>query len=311
MQRERLYCRGLAGRAGYKNHRDVMMASATLTTVKMNQTCNLYDGARNYRLGDVTGSRFFRHTAGGLHYHLKNFPGSLAAAFLNTYGHGKPAYRAYYNASCNAACVKSGYCQCYVPRAHALHDFLSREPTPPLLEATAAVHLRVGDVVDQSPYSIDDMLTRPTHFKTRCTRAQESRGCLSIHDRVYVQPLDRYASVVERFRAMGIRRVVVVAASSVDQAITTASAAGIAFSHAKSCEYVRRMGRYMSEAGFATEYRLGGRPDDDFRFLTRRVRCLVGSASGFAGLAGQVAQKFGATVLMPDGITLPTFDLTG
>ena len=35
------------------------------------------------------------------------------------------------------------------------------------------------------------------------------------------------------------------------------------------------------------------------------------STSGFAGLAGQVAQKFGATVLMPDGITLPTFDLTG
>ena len=54
-------------------------------------TCDLYDGASNYRLGDVTGSRFFRHTAGGLHYHVTHFPRSLATKFLHTFGHGTGA----------------------------------------------------------------------------------------------------------------------------------------------------------------------------------------------------------------------------
>lgn len=286
--------------------------------------CNLYDGAKNYRLGDVTGSRWFRHTSGGLPFHLQNFPKSLAAQFLRGYGHGTPAYRAYYNATCWPRCAKSGYCQCYVPRAHALHEILERERVSAIANAsaggkhgggglgaharlshTAAVHLRVGDVVDQSPHSLDEMLRRTTRFSTRCSASATKEGCLSISPVVYVQPLARYDSVIARFRELDIRRVVIVAASSVNQ-----SWSGKTWSHAKSCDYVRRMGRHFAAAGFKTAYRLGQQPDDDFRFFSR-VACMVPSLSGFGGLAGQVAQKFGVHIIMPEGLTLPTFDLTG
>ena len=61
--------------------------------------CNIYDGAWNYRLGDITGSRWFRHTPGGIHFHYQKFPNSLASKFLRQYGFGTEAYRAYYNVS--------------------------------------------------------------------------------------------------------------------------------------------------------------------------------------------------------------------
>ena len=284
--------------------------------------CQLYDGAYNYRLSDITGSRFFRATSGGRDFHRRNFPKSLAVRFLNQYAHGTPNYRKYYNSSCDAQCFKHGYCQCYVPRAHSLHHLLSKEEAPPRLSDTAAIHLRVGDVVDQSPFSIDEMLSRPTKFSTRCTAPQIAAGCLAISPVVYVQPLDRYTTVVEQLRARNIQRVVLVAASSHNgfnysrsgsSGSTTKNngGGGIAMSHEKSCEYVKRVGDYFRKAAFTTEYRLGHHPDEDFRFLTRRVGCYVPSLSGFASLAGQVAQKFGVDVVMPKGLTLPTFDLTG
>jgi hypothetical protein len=294
----------------------------TTTSIPPANSCNIYDGARNYRLGDVTGSRWFRHTPGGASFHLREFPRSLASQFLRTFGHGTPAYRAYYNSSCWSHCVKVGYCQCYVPRAHALHQLLDKERSASsaanngttvttssnvlrALAHTAAVHLRVGDVVDQSPFALDEMLRLPTKFSTRCGAQKTREGCLSISPIVYVQPLSRYQRVVDTFRALRIRRVVLVAASS-----STYGAASNSTSFVKSCEYVRRMGLFFEREGFATSFRLGQHPDEDFRFFTR-VACMVPSLSGFGLLAGQVAQKFGVHVLMPEGLTLPTFDLTG
>ena len=49
--------------------------------------CSVYDGADGYRLADISSSRFFRHSVGGMHYHLHRFPASLAARFLREYKH--------------------------------------------------------------------------------------------------------------------------------------------------------------------------------------------------------------------------------
>lgn len=269
-------------------------------TASVPASCPIFDGAQGYRLGDVTGSRWFRHTPGGMHFHLRQFPDSLAAKFLTKYGHGTLAYRAYYNSSCWSKCSKTGYCQCYVPRAHALHELLLHETVPERLAHTAAVHLRVGDVVDQSPYDLDTMLQHPTSFSTRCSSKEAARGCLSIHPVVYVQPLSRYDGVMARLRELSVRHVVVVAASSVNQT-----------SHARSCALVRRMGQLFHRGGFAVSFRVGQHPDDDFRFLVGRVAALVPTLSGFSGLAGQVAKKLGATIVMPQGLELPTTDLIG
>ena len=112
--------------------------------------------------------------------------------------------------------------------------------------------------------------------------------------------------MVSLFRTLRIRRVVLVAASS----STYGAASGNQTSFQKSCEYIRRMGQFFENEGFTTGFRLGQHPDDDFRFFTT-VASVVPSLSGFGLLAGQVAQKFGVHVIMPEGLTLPTFDLTG
>ena len=369
----------------------------------------LFDGAAKYRLSDVTGSRAHRHSPGGLGFHVRAFPFSLAARFLREYGSGTAAWRAYYNRgnrSCDGApCVRSGYCQCYVPRAIALHHMLSREeeeeeeeaaaaaaaaaavaaaaategeeegveagaeqsrgmgragrprrsdptttlplldllqPPPPqqqpppttmpttatattleppapttrqlqlqlqlqrrhrhrwrALAHTALVHLRVGDVVDQSPHNLSAMLRQPTRFRSTCSPQAAARGCLSIEPRVYVVPLRQYATVVARLRKEGVRRVVLVAGSSVNQT-----------SHARSCDYVLRVGHFFEAERFDVEFRLGNPPDDDFRWFTR-AGVLVPTTSGFSGLAAQVAAKFGVRVVPPDGVAVPTVDAIG
>ena len=309
----------------------------------------LFDGAAKYRLSDVTGSRAHRHSPGGIGFHVRAYPRSLAARFLREYASGAPAWRAYYNRgnrSCDGApCVRSGYCQCYVPRAIALHHLLSREEeeeeeggqrgqprhsdatTVPLLELlqppqapssqqqqqqqrrhrkrwgelahTALVHLRVGDVVDQSPHNLTVMLRQPTRFRSTCTPQDAVHGCLSIEPRVYVVPLGRYATVVARLRELDVRRVVIVAGSSVNQS-----------SHARSCDYVLHVGRFFEAERFDVQFRLGNRPDDDFRWFTR-AGVLVPTTSGFSGLAAQVAAKFGVLIVPPDGVAVPTVDLIG
>ena len=68
------------------------MEEATSSHRDLNTTaaphCELYDGAKGYRLSDVTGSRYFRHTSGGLVFHMRSYPHSLASRFLHEYGHG-------------------------------------------------------------------------------------------------------------------------------------------------------------------------------------------------------------------------------
>jgi hypothetical protein len=260
-------------------------------------TCKLYDGAWNYRLGDITGSRFFRHSTGGMHFHRQTYPDSLAVRFLNEYGHGTRAYNKYYNSSCRLSCSRTGYCQCYVPRVLALHDLLSRERARNnsgysfhvrrQLARTAAVHLRLGDVVEQSPFSIDEMLSRQTVFSARCDASVRETGCLGFNRVAYVQPLSNYRSVVARLRELNIQAVAIVAASHLEQSSLT-----------KSCKYVERMGIFFKDLGFNVTFRVGRHPDDDFRFFSG-VACMVSSQSGFAALAARVAEGFGVQIVSP------------
>lgn len=263
-------------------------------------TCTVFDGAAGYRLADISASRFFRHSVGGMHYHMQRFPDSLAARFLRDYKFptGAGWRRHYNNTKCMdgktpVSCSKQGFCQCYVPPGTAVANILRGEATSRSheveLDATAAVHLRLGDVVDLSPFSLDEMLSRPTRFKTSCTKFQmEREGCLQVSPKVYVLPLSSYDTAIGSLRGLAINRVVVVGASS--RNLT---------SHEKSCAYTQRVGAHFARHGFAVDYRLGRAPDDDLRFMARCKAVVPTGTSGFAQLVAAVAQELGHEVVMP------------
>ena len=137
--------------------------------------------------------------------HTRTTPRSLAARFLREYTHGTAAYRAYYNSSCYTGCVKSGYCQCYVPRAHALHQLLAREASPPRLADAAAVHLRVGDVLDASARVLGTRLDLPSVLRAGYHRRGDW-GCS-----VYGLPLSYYQHHAAAMVRRGILSVVLIA----------------------------------------------------------------------------------------------------
>ena len=171
-------------------------------------SCSLYDGAQGYRISDILTSRFFRHTTGGLTYHQRTFTHSFAARFGKEYGassKNKTLWLAYYaNTTCvPSRCVRAGFCQCFVTPALAVLDMIQRDETkalqastaaaaggaagaaaaaaagspepraagsevPRVQPHTAAVHLRVGDVIEKSPFTVDQMLAQRTRFTQNC-----------------------------------------------------------------------------------------------------------------------------------------------
>ena len=189
-------------------------------------------------------------------------------------------------------CSKQGFCQCYVPPAIAISRILREEKGSRVahrLKGTAAIHLRLGDVVDLSPYHLDEMLARPTRFETSCTKWQmEHEGCLKVSPVVYVMPLSSYASAIETLREKAISRVVIMGASS--RNLT---------SHARSCAYVERVGAHFLSQGFRVQYRIGKSPDDDLRFMARCSAVVPTGSSGFAQLAAAVSEQMGGDVVLP------------
>ena len=256
--------------------------------------CQLYDGAYNYRLSDITGSRFFLATSlsDSNSTGTRRFPKSPASLWPKSIvAHGTPNYRNYYNSSCDAQCFKHALLPMRVRRGRTGCTICSQRRRAPQRLATRPQFTYASAMVDQSPFSIDEMLSRPTKFSTRCTAPQIAAGCLAISPVVYVQPLDRYTTVVEQLRARNIQRVVLVAASSHNgfnysrsgsSGSTTKNngGGGIAMSHEKSCEYVKRVGDYFRKAAFTTEYRLGHHPDEDFRFKRAALAAMCLRSAG-------------------------------
>ena len=214
------------------------------------------------------------------------------AKLLQDYRFGTAGFNRIVSRNCSV-CEKRGACPCYESADNALFDILARERAQFVRQAgTAAVHLRVGDVLDLSPYSVVQMLRRQTHFHSSCSRIEAANGCLQVAPRLYVRPLSAFSPVRSTLVALGISKVVLVAGSSRDL-----------HNHTKSCEYVRRVGDFFRDGGsvkVAVEYRLGNHPDDDFRFLVTGTSVLVPSHGGYANLVRQVAVAFGVRIIVPE-----------
>ena len=148
--------------------------------------------------------------------------------------------------------------------------------------------MRVGDVVEKSPHTLDAMLMQRTSFEDHCTLDELRAGCTPVAKKVYVQPLEAYRKVLSHLRELHVKRVVVVANAHANLT-----------SYGKSCNYSRRVGSYFRDHGFEVRYRLGQSPDDDLRFIARCFAVVPTGASGFGQLAAKIAEIRGAVVVMP------------
>ena len=165
----------------------------------------------------------------------------------------------------------------------------------------ACVQIRAGDVLDRSPFSVDEMLAQQTSFRWTCRigsalpnggRCEEGQA---VPDLPYVPPLSHWRAVRDAVLARRIARVVIVAGSHYNLTDLSEPRFG------KSCEYIRRVGSFFAEANLSVSYRIGRPPDDDLRFMSRVALLAPSGASQFARFASATAAMLGVEVLPSAG----------
>jgi len=150
------------------------------------------------------------------------------------------------------------------------------------------IHLRLGDVIDNSPYSVDDHWTE-SHYvddgvdamngkKWKGSACKSQRDCKSTG---YVHP----KSFFERVCDLIPSQVVIVSGSHKNTVHPE-----------KSQEYIKRVRSFLSSRGKTCELYWNREPDFDFSAMCN-AHVLVPSGGGFSQLAASVVKHRGGTVL--------------
>ena len=181
-----------------------------------------------YRLGDMVRSKEMRDMECGKKLHYKLYPDSLASQYMREANKSND-----FNLLIN------------IVKKHPLDLKPEKDEV--------AVHLRVGDIIDDSEYTVKELLEKRRPF---------SNG------NFYVKPLSFYEKHLTQIQA---KKIVIVAGGCKAQDFT------------KSKVYIEKIKTLFEESGFNVRTRLGYSPDDDFVYMCRS-NLFIQSGGGFSWL---------------------------
>ena len=155
---------------------------------------------------------------------------------------------------------------------------------------TCVVHLRIGDVLDRSDWTLSK--GRPAGYRgedlaTILHTGYNGDDAPKGTHGVYGHSLAAYQACFPELRAAGVRIVVLVAGSH--------TALG---SYRVSAMYIQALARLFEAAGFSAHLRLGQHPDDDFMYMTSS-RCFVQGGGGFSQLVARMIIARHGVVINP------------
>jgi hypothetical protein len=192
-----------------------------------------------YRLGDMVR---WRGTHGGLNYHLTNYPNSIASEYLKKTIKTKD-FKTLFNIFKKRSLGKVG------PDKNTL-----------------VIHLRIGDVIDNSKYSVDEHLEQGKFYGTR----------------IYVKPLSYYQNIIKKIQKFPINKIILVGGYHTDS------------SHEKSSKYIERIKTFFN--GYSLETRINNLPDDDFIFMGS-ASYFVPSGGGFSLIISEMVKMNGGLII--------------
>tara|TARA_Y100001980_G_C14513970_1_gene289335 strand:- start:295 stop:1065 length:771 start_codon:yes stop_codon:yes gene_type:complete len=212
----------------------------------------------SYRLGDMVKSKKQRgktkETPGklsGKDYHLKNFPNSIASEYLR-----RTDEESDLKILIDIIDERISY------------DFFSNLH---LVKDHAIIHLRIGDVVDQSGYSVESLLEAPKPWKSKWKKN-------------YVKPLAYYRALVEPIKSLGFSKVLLVGGFHKKG------------DHTKSHEYVSKVEEFLTQNGFECTKIIDNDPDDDF-ILMSSAKLFIPSGGGYSDLVKDIVTARGGLIL--------------
>ena len=135
-----------------------------------------------------------------------------------------------------------------------------------------AVHVRTGDVIQDDPAGLVDILSRPP------------AGL--VHPFTYVRSLCYYGDRVARMRQLGVKCVTLISGAHTDCGRCT-----------KQWQYLEAIRSFLRSEGFDRVHLLtGGEPDEDFERMVS-AKYFMPSGGGYSDLAAGLSNYMGHTVI--------------
>jgi len=206
--------------------------------------------AFGYRLGDMVTSESFRQGDGGRDFHLKNFPDSIASDYMR---------RTKDESNLNI-----------------LDEIVKERTTAPEHKPAATdllIHLRLGDVLDNTPYLVKDFL---------------SRYVLYANGFNYVKPLSYYQSILEEMNDLGLSSVILIGGYHKDL-----------MKKSKSEKYVAEIQKFFEANNKTVQTRINGNADEDFIYMCNATY-FTPSGGGFSRIVKDIVLMRGMNILIGD-----------
>ncbi len=211
----------------------------------LSNSCGKESGVLLYRLGDMVKGGIHRSNAGGEAYHKANYPDSLAVAYMNSTTKSND-YDILFNL------IEKQEWKSKISKYN--FDF----------DHTLFIHLRVGDVLEQSPSTVAEHLDRHINY---------------LNGIQYVRPLSFYAKIQQELPT-NVTKVILVTGFHTPEKSTN-----------KSLKYIRKINAFFKEKGYTTSEPLIDNPPDEDFILMSNANFFVKSGGGYSHLIGKMVEK--------------------
>ena len=183
-------------------------------------------------------------------YHLKNFPNTIASEYMRRTD-DESNYEILNNIILNTKLKNSSL---YIQQNSCL------------------VHLRVGDVIENSEFTVSQLLEKPRKYFNGKTK----------HN--YVKSRSYYLENIEKLKDLDVKDVTIIAGSHIDINLT------------KSWKYITEIEKLFKSNDFNVMLYTGNHPDDDL-ILSSRVKYFVKSGGGYSIIISEINRLNGGTTL--------------
>ena len=196
----------------------------------------------HYRLSDmVTANNNIRNNIMGKRYHLKYYPDSIASKYLLATDEIED-----------------------IDTLIKIIDDYKKELNP--LEEELIIHLRVGEVLNHSKYSVDEFLEKERNFEINTPKN-------------FVKPLSYYQKIINNHK------------DKLPKKIKIFSGGCFCDSKLKSYQYIEKIKKFFLDNGFQIiENNSFKNPDDDFVYMARSKH-FIQSGGGFSNLISKVIRR--------------------
>lgn len=200
----------------------------------------LFTGSSKYRIADMVLYSGWRNEKNGKNFHYEHFPNSIASEYMkNT--------------------TKSN-------DIILLQKIIDRRTICKPPSDSLVIHLRVGDVIEESSHTVSQMLSRQIYFIPGKLWSD------------YVKPLKYFNDKINSIKKYNIKNIIIIAGSHKK------------YNFKKSTLYINCIKKFLEDKKFNVRLMLGNNPDNDLIFMSN-AKYLITSGGGYSKIIKRLVKN--------------------